>query len=296
MSEDVQQNSNGSATVSSFSGGTYDYLSQGKEQSNPDNGQPKVQEPWKPEQGEKKDGTPVWARKRFHEMTTTIKETKSENQRLREGFDALMKSYDPKDDEVKLEKFKKADGSPDYEAYTKAVLDAHGKELRTKWEQELTAKQESERQNAELNKVATDNYTKTKEELKDLDDALTSLDPGLEIDKKALEHLQRSPFGYKTLYRIGMDSELQDRLMQMDVVARTNEIAKIHDAILNWTASQEQNKGQNIKPSVAVPQQRPSKPIPQPPPKQRGSGDLGKPSLNMSGDDWIKARNKERPR
>lgn len=297
MSEEVQTNTH-SVEVSGFSGGTYDYLSQGKEaQPSKEEGKEKEDAPWKPPQDKEKDGTPAWARKRFHELTSAVKEERAKNQRLQEGYEALMKSYNPEDGEIKLDKFKKKDGSPDYEGYTKAVLDAQLKAARTQWEKDLTERQQAQSTRAELEKVANDNYTKTKEEIPDLDLAMNSLDPGLEIDQGALNHLMRSPFGYKTLYRIGMDSELQDRLMQMDVATRTSEIAKIHDAILNYTVAQEQ-KNQNLKQNNQAPiaPARPAKPVPAPPPKQRGMGDIGKASLNMSGDDWIKARNQEKKR
>jgi hypothetical protein len=302
----MSEENNGSAVISGFSTGTYDYLDQKPEAKTPSkpNAEQKEQSqgqqnaPWEVPEEKQKGQTPLWARQRFHELTTRAKGAEERAISLEKRLEAFEKGLNPDNGEIKLEKFRKEDGSPDIEAFTKALTQSATEKARKEWEENFKKNQEAERTASQIREIEEKNYATTKAQIPGLDDALNAIDPSLELEQSALDHLRKSPVGYKTLYRIGVDEELQKQIIGMGVKERTAVIAQIHDSILEYEIAQQQQQGQAPnKPIEAQPvAQPPRKPIPAPPPKQRGSGEHGNPSLSMSGDEWIKAKNAQKKR
>jgi hypothetical protein len=243
----------------------------------------------KPWQAKKKDETPEWARVRFKEYSTTVRELKALNQELLKHLANGLQKPTEGAPQFKEEDF------PSKEDFTRTV--AREEVVAVAREQARVAEEvkvlaEIERNNTEL----------AKEDLPDYEQVIKNAmaDPSFKdvrLPVDVLTHLSKSPAGVYVKYRIATDPDFAEALKDANLEQKKDLIANLHDEILDDLI-----KRRAPKPSVEqgsrttqVPQQPNTPQVPKAippkaPPKAQGSS--SRDILSLSGDDYIRERNK----
>ena len=236
--------------------------------------------PWQ----SKKNETPGWARKRFKEYSSTVRELKDQNSQLMETVKQVLGQIKPNGGKLTKEDFPDEDSYLDWKAEQKA------NEQLSKYDEARTAREKQEQEYRTLQEADKRNVDNALTDMPDYYEAIQNGDPDIRLPANVAKHLSVSPAGPYVKYRIATDDDLSEALKYASPQEKIKIISDLHDSVLdilikrNATVGEVAPKEQPRTPSV----QRKAPP-PKAPPQVKGKGtaDL----LSLSGDDYVKARN-----
>lgn len=258
-----------------------------------DEGQDKPDEdehkPWK---ADKKSETPAWARKRFKEYSTTVRDLKQQNIELMETVKQILNQNKPQDSQLTKADFADEDAYLDYRAEQIA------KQQLAEYEKTNKENAEAEAQRTELRTAEQKNIEKAATDLPDYNEVIMNGDPEVTLPQNVLSHLAMSPAGPYTKYRIAADEALSDSIKNATPQEKIRIVSELHDSILDVLI-----KRGNIEQTAPAPVEEPAQPVrtpaaptapkkkspPKAPPKVK-SGTV-RDMMSLDGDAYVRARN-----
>lgn len=292
-------------SVATTSGDVYDYLDQPEvetpapaeepaaeepkpeEEPSTEDGETEEHKPWK---AEKKAETPAWARKRFREYSTTVRDLKQQNVQLMESVKQMLNQSQPKAAELTRADFPDDDSYIDHKAEQKvqAEMEKYQKSNQENAQAQARAQQVQQAEDSYVNSALTD--------IPDYHEAIQNGDPDVSVPVKVLDHLRISPAGPYVKYKIATDEALSERLKVSTPAQKIAIITEIHDGTLEYLTKRNNQGGQPVAPAAqaatpqAVPAAAPRKPAPRGPKAPRGT--TSSTNINsLSGDAYVRARN-----
>lgn len=294
-------------SVSHNSETTYDYLSEENtpvvkstieddvvDTENEPNGDEDVSdEEHKPWKSKTKGETPKWAKERFKEYSTTVRDLKDQNMQLMETVKQILNSNKPT-----VEKLTKAD-FPDEDAYLDHLAEEKVKAKLTEYQQ---SNQEQERKRAEaesINRITQQHILNAQADLPDYMETVQSGDPDVTLPNNVIDHLNVSPAGAYVKYRIAQDEALSNSIKYASPQEKIRIVAELHDGILDYLINRNNNapastpaaQSQVTTPTAAPTAPNTRKAPPKAPPKQKSGS--RRDISTLSGDDYVRARNEQ---
>ena len=254
----------------------------------------KADEPWKTRTD--KEQTPKWARERFREYSSKVREKDARIEQLTRNVEDILKAFKPKVNE----ELNPTDYATQAE-YTQAVAKKEAKSIISTELEAHNAKQEAQKESEHLEVSHERNVQAALADIPDYHEAVANGDPDITLPVNVIKHLKVSPAGPYVEYRIATDDELGSALKQ----ATTSQekyaiISQVHDEIL--AALGKRLDASKVSTPEATPQRasqaqspvtRKAPPPPVAPPKSRGMVS-NKDILSASTDDYIKMRNEQK--
>ena len=251
------------------------------EESNEDN------KPWK---GKKSD-TPSWAKKRFKEYSTTVRELKDQNHELMQSVRDILAQNKPQSKELTLDDFPDSDAYMEHRA--KEITDAKLAE----YDQHRQAQEQQASQLQQIQALDAQNVEKAREDLPDYEEAIQSGDPDIRVPANVMRHLAMSPAGPYVKYRLATDDQFADQVKSATPEQRVQLISEVHDSVLDYLIKRngegtpsEADATVEAKPAV------PAAPTKKTPPKAPPTKVRGKSTVNineLTGDAYVRARNEQ---
>lgn len=244
----------------------------------------------------KKSETPVWAKKRFREYSSTVRELKDQNKQLMDQMKTYLGQQEP-ERELTHEDFENPDEYINYktEQNVKAQMAAYRKEMDDKAANEAS--------NFKHKQLETEVINNALQDLPDYQEQIQNGDPDITLPKTVLSHLATSPAGPYVKYLIATDDELSEELKYATTAEQKRQIIAVkHDEILDELIArgnksqptQEVQSGESANvpnPVVPTTKRKQIKKLPKAPPRVKGGGVRDISSL--SGDEYARARNEQ---
>ena len=249
------------------------------------------------EQAVEKGHTPRWARERLKEVTGNNRELKSHVDQLSNTVQQLLSQFKPKATDVKEEDF------PSKADYIKYLASQEVTSVVSKVEEARQKQDAARKEHEELSRADEANTAAALKDIPDYWEGVEQGDPDLTLPVSVIKHLQLSPAGAYTRYRIATDVALSQELKGLSPQAKIARVSQVHDGILGWLIKK--GAGAQSAPPAApqpargsTPEPAPRKPAPQAaPPRARGGSSEPKVNpLTMTGDEYVKWYNAQQKR
>lgn len=282
-------------------GNTWDYLQEEKSkpadpkkpeteiessEESSDEDENKDSKPWEP----KKSETPGWARKRFKEYSTTVRELKEQNAQLMESMKQVLGQFKPTEKKLTKEDY------PDEESFVEWNAEQKANEQLRKYDEDRTAREQQQDELRKMHEADTQNVQNALKDIPDYHEAIQNGDPEVRLPIDVVKHLAVSPAGPYVKYRIATDDSLSETLKGSSPVEKMKIISELHDSVLDILIARSKNENQqaDVTDKPRTPSVQRKAPPPKAPPQVKGKG--AKDLLSLSGDDYVKARNEMRKR
>lgn len=248
--------------------------------------------PWKAEKSE----TPVWARKRFKEYSSTVRTLKEENQKLADTVKEVLAAIKPGPKTLKEEDFETPAKFKEWEQEQIA------QKVQTSVEAQLKERMAHEQEIRQREIAEARNVESAKADLPDYDEVISMGDPDIRLPVSVAKHLSISPAGPYVKYRLANDDALAERIKSSTPQEKIELISELHDSVLDYLIQKRQVGStqpgdENPPPPVQAapapgvrtstpPRKGPPAP-PKAPPSVRSKGEH-KDLLSLSGDDFAR--------
>ena len=240
--------------------------------------------PWQSQKNE----TPVWARKRFKEYSTTVRELKDQNSQLMETVKQVLGQIKPNGSKLKEEDF------PDRETYINHLADQRTSEKLTQYDSQRKQEDAQREEFRTLQEADARNVAAASADLPDYHEAIQHGDSDIRLPIAVAKHLSMSPAGPYVKYRIATDDSLAEALKTATPEQKVKLISDLHDSVLDVLIERSKKTGaapaQQGQRAPSAPGNKKAPPKAPPVVKGKGKTDL----LSLSGDEYVRARNEAR--
>lgn len=244
----------------------------------------------KPWEGSKQE-TPAWARKRFKEYSTSVRDLKEQNMQLMETVKQVLQQHTPANQKLTRADFTSEDEYIDYKAELKA------QEQLSKYDESRKIQEKEQVERARLQQAEYSNVRNALTDLPDYDEVIQNGDPDIRLPVNVINHLSISPAGPYVKYRLASDEVLSEQLKQATPQQKTQIISEIHDSVLDFLIARSKSGDTNTsmtstapsKPAVHTATKRTAPPKAPPKLKSGSNRDL----MSLSGDEYVRARNEQ---